>query len=69
MIVNALTIDVEDYFQVHALSHVIKYEDWDHIPSHVEKNTYKIPDLLDSQRSAVSGQPQATFTPLNPAAI
>ena len=50
MIVNALTIDVEDYFQVHALSDVIKYEDWDHIPSLVEKNTYKILDILDSAK-------------------
>ena len=59
-ITNALTIDVEDYFQVYALSDVIKYDDWDHIPSHVEKNTYKILDILDSQQSAVSGQPQPT---------
>jgi|GEM_PF-1769424 len=59
-ITNALTIDVEDYFQVHALSHRIRYDDWEHIPSHVEKNTYKILDLLDSQQSAVSGQPQPT---------
>jgi len=45
MIVNALTIDVEDYYQVHALSRVINYEDWDHLPSHVEKNTYLVFDI------------------------
>jgi len=56
MIVNALTIDVEDYFQVHALSHRIKYDDWEHFPSHVEKNTHLILDILDSQQSAVRNQ-------------
>ena len=65
-ITNALTIDVEDYFQVHALSDIIKYDDWEHIPSRVEKNTYKILDLLDSQQSAVSRQFQPTFTPPAP---
>jgi len=48
MIVNALTIDVEDYFQVHAFSSVIRKEDWDSFESTVEKNTHLILDLLDS---------------------
>lgn len=48
MIVNALTIDVEDYFQVHAFSSVIRKEDWDSFEPTVEKNTYRILDLLDA---------------------
>jgi hypothetical protein len=45
---NALTIDIEDYFQVHAFSNVIKYEDWDNYESRVEKNVHKLLDLFDS---------------------
>lgn len=43
---NALTIDVEDYFQVHAFSHVVRYEDWGNFESRVERNTQRILDLL-----------------------
>lgn len=43
---NALTIDVEDYFQVHAFSHIIGYEDWGKFECRVERNTYRILDLL-----------------------
>ena len=47
-VVNALTIDVEDYFQVHAFSEVIRPTDWDCFESRVERNTHRILDLLDS---------------------
>lgn len=47
MIYNALTIDVEDYYMVSAFADVIKFEDWHNYESRVEKNTYKILDLLD----------------------
>ena len=57
---NYLTIDVEDYFQVHALSKVIKPEDWDRYECRVEKNTYYILDLLDSYRSTQNSY-RATF--------
>lgn len=43
---NALTIDVEDYFMVSAFADVIKFEDWHRHESRIEKNTYKILDLL-----------------------
>lgn len=43
---NALTIDVEEIFQVHALSDVIKVEDWDGLASGVESNTSVILELL-----------------------
>jgi polysaccharide deacetylase family protein (PEP-CTERM system associated) len=44
---NALTIDVEDYCMVSAFANVIKYEDWHKHESRVERNTYKVLELLD----------------------
>jgi polysaccharide deacetylase family protein (PEP-CTERM system associated) len=44
--VNALTIDVEDYYQVSAFESVVKYEDWDRFESRVEKNTHRILAIL-----------------------
>lgn len=56
---NWLTIDVEDYFQVHALSGKIRPEDWDGCELRVEKNTHRLLDLLDNSagpRPADHGQ-------------
>lgn len=53
-LVNALTIDVEDYFQINAFANVIKREDWDSFESRVERNTYRILDILDSVSSQLS---------------
>ncbi len=44
---NALTVDVEDYFQVSAFAESIKPHEWDNHPLRVEKNTHKILDLFD----------------------
>jgi polysaccharide deacetylase family protein (PEP-CTERM system associated) len=46
-IVNALTIDVEDYFQVSALAPHIKRSEWDAIPRRIERNVDRILELLD----------------------
>ncbi len=46
---HALTIDVEEYFQIHAFSGVIPTGSWDSYPSAVEINTERILDLLDEQ--------------------
>ncbi len=47
---NALSIDVEDYFQVHALESVVRRTDWDIYPSRVEANTRRVLRVLaDSQ--------------------
>lgn len=43
---NALTIDVEDYFQVSAFDQYIDRTDWDRLPSRVERNVYRILDML-----------------------
>lgn len=41
---NAMTVDVEDYFQVQAFADCIKREDWANLPCHVEANTDRILD-------------------------
>jgi len=43
---NAMTVDVEDYFQVSAFRHVIRYDEWGKMESRVERNTRKVLDLL-----------------------
>lgn len=45
-IVNALTVDVEDYFQVAAFEKCIRREDWPHWPTRVEANTRRILDMF-----------------------
>ena len=45
-IVNALTIDVEDYFQVSAFAPVISRRDWDSMECRVERNVERILALL-----------------------
>ena len=43
---NILTIDVEDYFQVHAFSGVIKYDDWSNFECRIERNTDRLLSIL-----------------------
>lgn len=45
-VVNALSFDVEDWFQVENLKSVVRYEDWDKYELRVEKNTQKILEIL-----------------------
>ena len=54
-ITNALTIDVEDYFQVSALAPYIPREQWDSRECRVERNVERILLMLDE------GQTRATF--------
>ena len=46
---NALTIDVEDYFQVSAFAPYIRREDWDQRECRVERNVDRILALLDQR--------------------
>ena len=46
-IVNALTIDVEDYFQVSAFASHIPRASWERLPCRVERNVDRILELLD----------------------
>ena len=45
--INALTIDVEDYYQVEAFTKVIDRSTWETYPSRVVQNTRRILELLD----------------------
>ena len=46
---NAMTVDVEDYFQVSAFESYIAKKQWDTLPHRVERNTHKILDLLEER--------------------
>ena len=48
---NALTIDVEDYFQVAALVEAVRREDWHSMEYRVEANTQRILNLLDRHKA------------------
>jgi polysaccharide deacetylase family protein (PEP-CTERM system associated) len=43
---NALTIDVEDYFQVSAFAPYIRRDEWDHRECRVERNVGRILEML-----------------------
>ena len=45
-ITNALTVDVEDYFQVSALAPHIRRAEWDRIPCRVQRNVETILELF-----------------------
>ncbi|MCE7981958.1 MAG: DUF3473 domain-containing protein [Caldilinea sp. CFX5] len=47
---NALSIDVEEHFQVHAFASVIRHADWEQHHSRVVANTERILDLLATHR-------------------
>src|SRR3954453_4518887 len=54
-IVNALTVDVEDYFQVSAFAPYIARSEWDRRECRVERNVDRILAMLETQDA------QATF--------
>jgi polysaccharide deacetylase family protein (PEP-CTERM system associated) len=45
-IVNAMTCDVEDYFQVQAFAGTVDRGDWDRLPGRVERNTNRVLDVF-----------------------
>lgn len=53
--INALSFDIEDYFQVEAFKTYIAFEDWDQYPIRVDANTRKITSILKER------QVKATF--------
>ena len=44
--VNAMSVDVEEHFQVQAMERTVKREDWDRRTSRVERSTNRILDLF-----------------------
>jgi len=47
IITNAMTVDVEDYFQVAALASAIDESDWDTIKPRVDNNTNRILEIFE----------------------
>jgi polysaccharide deacetylase family protein (PEP-CTERM system associated) len=45
---NAMTVDVEDYFQVSAFEPYIAKQQWDILPHRVERNTQRILDIFEN---------------------
>ena len=43
---GAMTIDVEDYFQVEAFAATIDRKDWDRLPQRVDRNTQRLLAML-----------------------
>jgi polysaccharide deacetylase family protein (PEP-CTERM system associated) len=54
---NAMTVDVEDYFQVGAFADTISRDDWDSLPHRVERNTERTIEIF-----ADCGAPATFFT-------
>jgi polysaccharide deacetylase family protein (PEP-CTERM system associated) len=53
--VNAMSVDVEDYFQVSAFEPYISRDQWERLPRRVERNTNRILDLF------AANETKATF--------
>ncbi len=49
-VANAMTIDVEDYFQVEAFASTIDRNGWENFPRRVERNTERLLDILGETR-------------------
>jgi polysaccharide deacetylase family protein (PEP-CTERM system associated) len=45
-IVNGLSVDVEDYYQVQSLEKAYARSDWENCPSRVERNTHELLDIF-----------------------
>ncbi len=56
-IVNGLSVDVEDYYQVQSLEKAYTRDGWEHYPSRVERNTNELLDIF-----AASGVKATFFT-------
>ena len=49
-VVNAMTVDVEDYFHVSALSESIDRGDWDKMEYRADKSTERLLELFETKR-------------------
>ncbi len=52
--INAMTVDVEDYFQVQAFADHIARAGWDAIPRRVEHNVDRLLQMLDDGRASAT---------------
>ncbi len=51
MALNALTVDLEEYFQVSNFEKLIDRAAWDTLPSRVIESTHRLLDLFDETES------------------
>jgi polysaccharide deacetylase family protein (PEP-CTERM system associated) len=51
---NALTVDVEDYYHVTGFESVVRFEDWERYESRVERNTQRLLDLLEAYHTTAT---------------
>jgi len=62
---NALTIDLEDYFQVNAFSKIIPFQDWGNYECRIERNTHRLLEILSDSgknpQSEICNRILATF--------
>lgn len=49
-LVNAMTVDVEDYFHVQAFAGVVTRSDWERYPSRVERNTFRLLEMFAARQ-------------------
>jgi polysaccharide deacetylase family protein (PEP-CTERM system associated) len=49
-VVNALSFDIEDYFNTEAMAIAVSRSDWPSMPSRVKANTYRVLELLESRK-------------------
>ncbi len=65
LMINALTIDIEDYFQVRAFSDIISYESWDDYGCRIERNADRLLEILShsvrNSQSGIANQMKGTF--------
>jgi polysaccharide deacetylase family protein (PEP-CTERM system associated) len=47
----AMSVDVEDYFQVQAFAHLVDRSEWDQRPARVERNVERLLDILADARA------------------
>lgn len=50
-IVNAMTVDVEDYFHVSAFENVIDKKSWNNLPLRVEANTHRLLEIYEQHNT------------------
>ncbi len=62
-IVNVLSIDLEDYYMVSAFETVVKREDWSKYESRIERNTYRILEILSAAEPPSQERPNRPDRP------
>ena len=50
IMLNAITIDLEDYYQVTAFDHIIDRQNWDNMESRIQQNLEKVLSILDDYK-------------------